>query len=239
MADFGRPTVAIVKHTNPCGLASADGLPEAFAGALAGDPVSAFGSVIAVNGIVELALVEAIGRLFVEVLVAPAFAPDAVAALRAKKPACRLIAASTAVDRSTAARSIFAGVLAQDADVVPVDVDGWRVVTRRSPSEAEREALAFAWRAVKHVKSKRLGTAKVERRLSGASETVQWWGWRAGLGGEKCVRDETNGDLRAEGGESGGVARGEAGVSGPAGTPLRPPVSGVGSAGGRASRCGA
>lgn len=163
VADFGRPTVAIVKHTNPCGLASADGLPEAFAGALAGDPVSAFGSVIAVNGIVELALVEAIGRLFVEVLVAPAFAPDAVAALRAKKPACRLIAASTAVDRSTAARSIFAGVLAQDADVVPVDVDGWRVVTRRSPSEAEREALAFAWRAVKHVKSNAIVLARGEQ----------------------------------------------------------------------------
>lgn len=163
VADFGRPTVAIVKHTNPCGLASADGLPAAFAAALAGDPVSAFGSVIAVNGEVDLALVEAIGRLFVEVLVAPAFAPEALAALRAKKPACRLIAASTGVDRSIAVRSIFAGVLAQDADVAQVDVDAWRVATRRAPSEAEREALAFAWRAVKHVKSNAIVLARGEQ----------------------------------------------------------------------------
>ncbi len=162
VADFDAPTVAIVKHTNPCGLASAATLTQAFDAALASDPVSAFGSVIAVNRTLELATVEAIGALFVEVIVAPAFAPEALARLRRKKKRCRVIAAPVQVDVAPRLRQIQGGLLVQDADVGPLDEAGWQVVTERAPTAQERAALAFGWRVAKHVKSNAIVFAKGE-----------------------------------------------------------------------------
>jgi phosphoribosylaminoimidazolecarboxamide formyltransferase/IMP cyclohydrolase len=130
--EFAEPTVAIIKHTNPSGLASAEDLLEAYRLALACDPISAFGSIIAANRSADLALVEEIGSLFVEVLVAPDYTPEALAPVL---------------------RSVRGGLLAQTPDLRGVDPDAWRVVTRRAPTEAERRGLAFAWLAVKHVKS--------------------------------------------------------------------------------------
>jgi len=162
IAEFDRPTVAIVKHTNPCGLASAELLHDAFARALAGDPVSAFGSIIATNRPVDLATVEAIGALFVEVIVAPGFAADALEALRAKKKACRLIAAPVARDPGPDAKRIADGLLLQDTDRAPVDPSAWKVVSVARPEAADLTALAFAWRAVKHVKSNAIVLAQGE-----------------------------------------------------------------------------
>jgi phosphoribosylaminoimidazolecarboxamide formyltransferase/IMP cyclohydrolase len=152
--EFAEPTVAIIKHTNPSGLASAEDLLEAYRLALACDPISAFGSIIAANRSADLALVEEIGSLFVEVLVAPDYTPEALAWLGQHKANCRvMIAAEKDGPPAPVLRSVRGGLLAQTPDLRGVDPDAWRVVTRRAPAEAERRGLAFAWLAVKHVKS--------------------------------------------------------------------------------------
>ena len=175
--EFAEPAVAIVKHTNPSGLASAANLLEAYRLAFACDPVSAFGSIIAVNREVDRALVEEIGSLFVEVLAAPAYRPDALAWLAEHKKNCRVMVARRS-DPSVVAlagghrgpatlvlRSVAGGLLAQTPDDRGVDEAAWQVVTQRQPTEAERRSLAFAWLAAKHVKSNAIvfvqGTATV------------------------------------------------------------------------------
>jgi phosphoribosylaminoimidazolecarboxamide formyltransferase / IMP cyclohydrolase len=170
--EFTEPTVAIIKHTNPSGLASAANLVDAYRLALACDPVSAFGSIIAVNREVDRALVEEIGSLFIEVLAAPAYTPDALAWLAEHKKNCRVMITGPG-DRgeqpftrpSLVLRSVAGGLLAQTPDDRGVDEAAWQVVTQRQPSEAERHSLAFAWLAAKHVKSNAIvfvqGTATV------------------------------------------------------------------------------
>lgn len=150
--EFERPTVAIIKHTNPCGLASADSLVEAYQLALAADPVSAYGSVIAVNRPLDLATVEAIGSLFVEVLAAPAFEPEASKALKRKKN-LRVLEVKAEANFPFAMRTVHGGLLVQTPDDAIEPASSWQVVTQRQPSEAEWAALDFAWRACKHVKS--------------------------------------------------------------------------------------
>ncbi len=168
--EFADPTVAIIKHTNPSGLASAASLVEAYRLAFACDPVSAYGSIIAVNREVDLALVQEIGSLFVEVLAAPAYTPGALAWLAAHKKSCRVLAARVTPahatpDRALVLRSVAGGLLAQTPDDRGVDEATWQVVTQRGPTEAERRSLAFAWLAAKHIKSNAIvlvqGTATV------------------------------------------------------------------------------
>jgi phosphoribosylaminoimidazolecarboxamide formyltransferase / IMP cyclohydrolase len=176
--EFTKPTVAIIKHTNPSGLASAANLVDAYRLAFACDPVSAFGSIIAANREVDRALVEEIGSLFVEVLVAPAYTPDALAWLAQHKKNCRVMVARSndfsrserqetteVVTNSLALRSVAGGLLAQTPDDRGVNEAAWQVVTQRQPTEAERRSLAFAWLAAKHVKSNAIvfvqGTATV------------------------------------------------------------------------------
>ena len=166
--EFAEPAVAIIKHTNPSGLASAANLLDAYRLAFACDPVSAFGSIIAVNREVDRALVEEIGSLFVEVLAAPAYTTDALAWLAEHKKNCRVMIAhrdSAAVAPALVLRSVAGGLLAQTPDDRGADEMAWQVVTRRQPTEAERRSLAFAWLAAKHVKSNAIvfvrGTATV------------------------------------------------------------------------------
>lgn len=151
--EFSDPAVAIIKHTNPSGLASAASLVEAYRLAFDCDPVSAYGSIIAANREVDLALVQEVGALFVEVLAAPAYAPDALAWLAAHKKNCRVMVARTVPSQALVLRSVAGGLLAQTPDGRGVDETTWQVVTRRQPTEAERRGLTFAWLAAKHVKS--------------------------------------------------------------------------------------
>ena len=150
--EFSRPTVAIIKHTNPCGLASAETLLEAYRLALECDPISAFGSIIATNRPMDLALVETIGALFVEVLVAPSFSPEALEWLSKKKKKCRVVAMG-GHDQPYTVRVGRSGLLVQTADDQGVDEASWTVATKRAPTEEERRSLAFGWLVVKHVKS--------------------------------------------------------------------------------------
>jgi phosphoribosylaminoimidazolecarboxamide formyltransferase / IMP cyclohydrolase len=163
--EFDRPAVAIIKHTNPSGLAVADNTLDAYRLAYACDPVSAYGSIIAINREVDRALVEEIGGLFVEVLVAPGYTPDALEWLGQHKKNCRVMVEAAGQAAVGAAglvlRSAAGGLLAQTADTTGVDEARWRVVTQRAPTAAERAALAFAWLAAKHVKSNAIVLAQL------------------------------------------------------------------------------
>jgi phosphoribosylaminoimidazolecarboxamide formyltransferase/IMP cyclohydrolase len=158
-AGFERPTIAIIKHLGPCGLASADTLAEAFPLALAGDPVSAFGSVIAANRTFDGVTVGALGDLYVEAIAAPAFTAEAQQALEARK-GCRLVTIEPSEPEQFEMRSIRGGFLLQDPD--PGDQAEWRVVTERAPTPTEKTSLRFAWQAVAHVKSNGILVAQGE-----------------------------------------------------------------------------
>jgi phosphoribosylaminoimidazolecarboxamide formyltransferase / IMP cyclohydrolase len=155
VAEFAAPAVAIVKHANPCGVAIGATLREAWEKALACDPVSAFGGVVALNQPLDMATTEAIGRLFVEVLIAPNVDPE-VAARLAPRTALRPLVTGGMPDPAAAGvafRSVAGGFLVQERDRAAVGVDGLRVVTRRAPSESETADLLFADQVAKHVKS--------------------------------------------------------------------------------------
>ena len=168
------PAVVIVKHTTPCGVAVGSTLKEAYERALACDPVSAFGSVIAVNRPIDAATADALDSLFVECLVAPGFEPPALERLTRKKNVRLLtlpsgisveafLAEHSRVPAAQAFRSVYGGVLVQEPPVPPfygVHDASWRVVTKRQPSEAELDDLRFAWAAVFGVKSNAIVLAR-------------------------------------------------------------------------------
>jgi phosphoribosylaminoimidazolecarboxamide formyltransferase/IMP cyclohydrolase len=154
------PACVIVKHTNPCGAAERGSLIEAWEAALAGDPVSAFGGVVALTGVVDGAVARALASLFLEVVVAQAFDDEAREVLAAK-PNLRLVAdAALGAPRPAAfpsptgsIRTVGGAVLVATPDTTPDDPSEWPVVSRRAPSEAERRDLDLAWRLVRGVVS--------------------------------------------------------------------------------------
>jgi phosphoribosylaminoimidazolecarboxamide formyltransferase/IMP cyclohydrolase len=158
-AAFARPTAVVVKHLGPCGIASAGALAEAMPRAVAGDPVSAFGGVIAANRPFDGATARALGDLFVEGIAAPGFTGEAREVLRARHD-CRLLVPGSDIPDDLSLRSIRGGFVAQEHD--SGDGAEWQVVTQRAPSEQEIEALQFAWQAVAHVKSNAILLARGE-----------------------------------------------------------------------------
>ncbi len=150
---FERPTICIVKHLSPCGVASHDVLAEAFKAAFASDTRSAFGGVIASNRPFDEATAKALGEVFIECIAAPGFTPEARAALAGRKN-CRLVAMpDLTVTPPYDLRAITRGLVRQDVDAGDPPGTEWRVVSDRQPTEAEMAALRFAWRACQHVKS--------------------------------------------------------------------------------------
>ena len=153
--DFTDPAVAIIKHANPCGVAVGGDVAEAHRKAHACDPVSAFGGVIAVNGEVTVELAKQIGEIFTEVVVAPAYADGAVEVLAAKKN-IRLLRAAPFQPLPAETRQVGGGVLVQMRDAVDApgdDPSGWKLACGPALSEDDLAELAFAWRAVRSVKS--------------------------------------------------------------------------------------
>jgi phosphoribosylaminoimidazolecarboxamide formyltransferase/IMP cyclohydrolase len=173
--DFDAIAAAVIKHGNPCGLACADNLPDAYRNAYAGDPVSAFGGALALNRVVDAATAGLIAESLYHDIVAPGFAEDALMVLRRKKNTRILkvdlgeIADSSVAINPTLAldfRRIGGGFLVQSLDrLAEADVD-YRVVTDRKPTSEEVADLLFAWRAVKHVKSNAIVLAR-QRSLVG------------------------------------------------------------------------
>jgi phosphoribosylaminoimidazolecarboxamide formyltransferase/IMP cyclohydrolase len=159
-------SVIIVKHNNPCGIGRGANLAEAYARAIATDPVSAFGSVIALNRPADGALAAAMADLFVEVLLAPGFDADSRARFGAKKNLrlieCPLYApARDAIEL----RAIDGGFLAQPPDAFPDDPAVWTCPTQRQPTAEERRALEFAWRVVRYVKSNAIVVANADQTV--------------------------------------------------------------------------
>ncbi len=154
--DPGRtPAVAIVKHANPCGVAEGSSLTEAYARALACDPTSAFGGIVALNRTLDADAAGRIVEIFTEVIIAPDATEEAVAIVAAKKNLRLLLAGSLPDPRAPGetVRMLSGGLLVQDRDAMVVDDMPLTVVTRRAPTEAEFSDLRFAYRVAKHVKS--------------------------------------------------------------------------------------
>jgi phosphoribosylaminoimidazolecarboxamide formyltransferase / IMP cyclohydrolase len=159
--DLDDPCVAIIKHTNPAGYAVDDDLETAYQRALEGDPVSAFGGIVAVNRTLDGATARRISEVFTEVVIAPGYDPEALEVLQAKKNLrILLMPSATRPSRGWTLRSVGGGLLVQDADVGEEPWEEWRVVTRSTPSEATLEDLRFAWIAGKHTKSNAIVLAK-------------------------------------------------------------------------------
>ncbi len=149
--EFEEPACAIIKHTNPCGAATGRNLLEAYRKALVADPVSAFGGVIGVNQEINGDTAEEMAALFVEAIAAPAFTDDALMRFSSKKN-LRLVVVRPA-NPARALKQISGGMLMQDADNPQLSVTDLKVATQRAPTEDELNALLFAWKVVKHVKS--------------------------------------------------------------------------------------
>jgi phosphoribosylaminoimidazolecarboxamide formyltransferase/IMP cyclohydrolase len=154
------PACAIVKHTTPCGLATGASSLEAYRKALACDPVSAFGSVIAFTHAVDTEAAEALASLFVECVVAPEFSSEALEILGRKKNLRVLVGRAAWRRGALDFKRVRGGMLAQERGAAVVDDTAWRVATRRSPTDEERRDLLFAWRSVASVKSNAIVLAR-------------------------------------------------------------------------------
>jgi phosphoribosylaminoimidazolecarboxamide formyltransferase/IMP cyclohydrolase len=164
--EFSQPAAAIIKHSNPCGVAVADRLAEAYGLALETDPVSAFGSIVALNREADGETVERMLKGFVEAVVAPSYSGEALDQLSRKKNlrVLRLDVGSEAGGDPWEFRRIRGGFLVQDWDHEPAGQE-WKVVTRRKPSAAEERALEFAWKVATHVKSNAIVFTSHEKTL--------------------------------------------------------------------------
>jgi phosphoribosylaminoimidazolecarboxamide formyltransferase / IMP cyclohydrolase len=181
------PVCAIIKHTNPCGAATGATAREAYTRALATDPVSAFGSVIAFNREVDEDAASALAELFVEAIAAPAFSDGALAVLgRKKNLRVMRVPATVAEGPVFELRRVSGGVLVQERDSGRVAAADLRTVTKREPSEEELRGLMFAWVLVKHVKSNAIVYAR-DGQLVGVGAGQMSRVDSARIGAEKAV----------------------------------------------------
>jgi phosphoribosylaminoimidazolecarboxamide formyltransferase/IMP cyclohydrolase len=163
--DFADPSCVIVKHANPCGVASVgpgaspDAIAEAYRRANACDPVSAFGGIVALNGVVTAALAVDLSEVFTEVVVAPDYEPEALAILTAKKN-LRVLTGRAPGRLTRDVRAVDGGLLVQTSDVVNIDRSEWRVVTRAHPTPDQWADIEFAWRVCAAVSSNAIVYAK-------------------------------------------------------------------------------
>jgi phosphoribosylaminoimidazolecarboxamide formyltransferase/IMP cyclohydrolase len=157
-----RAAVAIIKHANPCGVAEAATLADAYRLALRCDPVSAFGGIVALNRRLDAEAATEIVKIFTEVIIAPEASEEAIAIVAAKKNLRLLLAGALPAPRAAGltVKTVAGGLLVQDRDSGIVEDDALRVVTKRAPTADERRDLLFAWRVAKHVKSNAIVYAK-------------------------------------------------------------------------------
>jgi phosphoribosylaminoimidazolecarboxamide formyltransferase / IMP cyclohydrolase len=156
---FDDAACVIVKHANPCGVAVSTDISDAYVKANSGDPVSAFGGIVALNRAVPAALADALSAVFTEVIVAPSFDDDALAILTEKKN-LRVLSGPPPYGASLDVRSIDGGLLVQDVDTINLDQSTWRVVTKAHPSESQWADLRFAWQVCAAVSSNAIVYAK-------------------------------------------------------------------------------
>jgi phosphoribosylaminoimidazolecarboxamide formyltransferase / IMP cyclohydrolase len=157
LLEFDDPAAVVIKHTNPCGVALGQSVADAMSRAKACDPVSIYGGIVGVNRTLDMGVVKELSGILLEILFAPDYTPDALEELRRTKKKCRVLRLPChAVDypeRMRDVRSVLGGLLVQDSDLTDLDPAALKVVSKRAPTEAEMEALRFAWRVAKHAKS--------------------------------------------------------------------------------------
>ena len=191
IGEFQKPTVAILKHTNPCGVASADTLVEAWEQAFVTDQQAPFGGIIVVNQTMDADLATIISKIFCEVIIAPDFTPAAME-IFGKKKNLRLmtVKGTLPADSLQEIRSVVGGVLMQDRDTMPDRPSDWQIVSKRQPTAEEMRAMIFGWNVVKHVKSNAIVYAGCERTLGvgagqmsrvDSSKIAVWKAGEAGL----------------------------------------------------------
>lgn len=164
--EFDRPAVAAVKHMNPCGIGIGETIEEAYAKAYEADPVSIFGGIIAVNRPIDAATAAEMAKLFLEIIIAPAFTPEALAILTKKKNIRLLTVNMAEADKDDRVlTSVSGGLLIQDADRLGLDDARLSYPTKRRPTAEEMRSLALAWKAVKHVKSNAIVLVKGGRTV--------------------------------------------------------------------------
>jgi phosphoribosylaminoimidazolecarboxamide formyltransferase/IMP cyclohydrolase len=167
LLEFDDPAAVVIKHTNPCGVARGGTVGEAMVRAKACDPVSIYGGIVGVNRTLDRAVVDALAGIFVEILFAPSYAPEALEELRRTKKKCRVF--EVPCDRAGLParlpeyRSVLGGLLAQATDLADLDPAALRTVTKRAPTAAEMDALRFAWRVGKHAKSNAIVLATAQQ----------------------------------------------------------------------------
>ncbi len=154
VSSYSDPTVVIVKHLTPIGIATAESIAQAYPIALAADSLSAYGSVVAVNREVDESFIEALGSVFTEAIAAPNFTPTAIELFATKRKNCRLVRIPRPFDgQNYEIRTVTGGLLVQRADMGDPEGTSLHTVTERKPSADEFAALQYAWNAVQHVKS--------------------------------------------------------------------------------------
>lgn len=166
MREFTEPTVVALKHMNPCGIGSGETIFSAWEAAYAADPVSIFGGIIVLNREVDLVSAQAMTQLFLEIIIAPSYSKEALAVLKTKKN-LRLLQVdfSNVEGNANEMVSVLGGLLVQQDDRAMEEPESWTVVTDRQPTKEEQAAMAFAWKAVKHVKSNAIVVANQQQTL--------------------------------------------------------------------------
>ena len=162
VVSFKKNSIVIVKHLSPCGMASSDDQLQAYQAALASDPVSAFGGIIAANRTIEAATAQTISDLFVECIIAPSFEPEALDILSKKKNLRLVVMPNLEIEPKVEYRSVVRGLLRQDIDFGDKTQADWKVVTKVQPTPEQMNSLKFAWTACQHVKSNAIVLAQGE-----------------------------------------------------------------------------
>ncbi len=159
VSEFTLPACVIVKHANPCGVATATTIDEAYGKAYQADPLSAFGGIVALNRPCTKEIAEAISQIFMEVIIAPAFTPEALAVF-ASKPNLRILSMPVHERDTWEMRFIQGGLLLQERDAQSIQEADLQLVTEQKPSASDLNAMLFAWRVLKHIKSNGILIAK-------------------------------------------------------------------------------
>jgi phosphoribosylaminoimidazolecarboxamide formyltransferase/IMP cyclohydrolase len=165
VCDFEPTACAIIKHTNPAGVALGESPADAYQKALATDPVSAFGGIVAFNCTVDVAAAQEATKIFTEVVIAPEYDPAALEVLRAKKNLRVIRMGAQQETKGIEFKQLGGGMLVQTADDHQLDPEQLKVVTTRKPSEAELRALLFAWVVCKHTKSNAIVYAREDQTV--------------------------------------------------------------------------
>lgn len=177
--EFDEPCVVASKHANPCGVGVGESIYEAYIKAYESDPVSVFGGILAINGTVDERTAAEINKIFIEIVIAEGYTPEALAVLKTKKnirilklPDIRARREASAYDM----KKVYGGLLIQDYDETLYDESDVRVVTKRAPTNAERKALLFNWKVVKYTKSNAIVIGKEDRTTGiGMGQTNRIW----------------------------------------------------------------